>query len=386
MGPRVNDILRKRLLQLCATATALACVALLLGCSQSAPRSSNAGQPDKPSKAFSHVGDAVLSSEEEAEIAAASAPLTYPTGWLIVDAQGIPAGTPCQVLSLPDVEVVAHRLGKAVEAEEQQRLHDELPHHDGGSAVVSFDDNTVAVDANLLLVNLPDIMPEAVYDIVYSYASTSNCAGIEVPRVTGEALPGYMAGEQDSPYWNEARFVVPCAYRTMLKAINASSELVESGYRLLVYDVYRPMQAQYRLANALLAAYQSNPDVQSSLGGWSIDWYVAPGSSGHNFGTDFDVGVCDSDGNPLAMPSSFDAFDETGHLTNSPMDASSISPASYRGDVAANDACLALHAAFLHAGFSELASEWWHFGDLSTEGMNRSIAGNGGLDFVARLI
>lgn len=116
-----------------------------------------------------------------------------------------------------------------------------------------------------------------------------------------------------------------------------------------------------------------------------MGWFVADGPSGHNYGTDMDVGVCDLDGRPIEMPSHFDAFDEAGHLCSSQLDSASISESSYRAAVAQNPACLALHRAFKAAGFSELASEWWHFGDGSTEAANRSAVGGGGLDFEALL-
>ena len=85
------------------------------------------------------------------------------------------------------------------------------------------------------------------------------------------------------------------------------------------------------------------------------------------------------------MPSDFDAFDETGHLTDMPIDSGAITPGAYRQAVLENEACLALHQAFVDAGFSELASEWWHFGDEETEWAMQSLVGPSGLDFVARL-
>jgi D-alanyl-D-alanine dipeptidase len=46
---------------------------------------------------------------------------------------------------------------------------------------------------------------------------------------------------------------------------------------------------------------------------------------------------------------------------------------------------MALHTAFKEAGFSELASEWWHFADEETEAEMRSIVGDNGMDYVAQL-
>ena len=145
------------------------------------------------------------------------------------------------------------------------------------------------------------------------------------------------------------------------------------------------MTAQWYLSRMLEDAYASSSEIQQALGSWSLGWYVANGASGHNYGTDVDVGVCDAGGNPLPMPSSFDAFDDSGHLTAYQMSPDAISPDAYADSVKGNEACLALHRAFVDAGFSELASEWWHFADGATESVNRAVVGGGGLDFVATL-
>ena len=143
------------------------------------------------------------------------------------------------------------------------------------------------------------------------------------------------------------------------------------------------MAAQLHLSDAFENAFWDNPIMQESLGDWSLEWYVANGASGHNYGTDLDVGVLDTEGNLLPMPSAFDAFDESGHLTVFPIDASEITPAVYRDEVTSNAACMALHEAFVQAGFAELASEWWHFTDEETGANMRSLVGDGGLDFMA---
>ena len=337
--------------------------------------------------AWSDAADAGSLEEKEDDVAEypLEYPIEFPTGWLIAPAEGVPAGVPVKLLYLPDWEAPAHRGGAAVSAEEQRALQDSWPVACADDAVIEYAGEIFAVDPNLLLVNLPDVLPQAEYDIAYAYAAPSNCAGEAIPGVTGERLNGYADGRQPNAYRADDQFIAPCAYQTALKARAASDMLGEAGLRLLVYDAYRPMAAQYQLSAALSAAIAVNPTMAAALGGWSADWFVAPGASGHNFGTDLDVAVCDQDGNPLYMPSSFDAFDESGRLTDYPVDEKAIEPGLYKASVAQNDACLALHQAFRAAGFTELASEWWHFGDTSTEYANRALVGAGGLDFVASL-
>ena len=330
-------------------------------------------------------GEASTAEPSASESATRETAPSYPIGWLAAPSGEIPSGTPLAIRHLPDIEIQAHRDGAAVAEDEQRRLDENLPEADASQAVVEYEGKLLAVDADDVLVNLPDVLPQAEYDIVYSYASTSECAGQPIPGVTGMRIEGYAEGKQASSYQGCDQFAVPCAYRTALKAMAACEQLDKQGYRLLVFDAYRPITAQLFLSDAFEQACSENETMAESLGAWPLAWYVASGASGHNYGTDLDVGVCDKDGNPLPMPSAFDAFDESGHLTDEPMDSGSISPESYREAVAGNAACTALHAAFTEAGFSELASEWWHFGDEETEAEMRAIAGDQGLDFVALL-
>ena len=318
------------------------------------------------------------------EAAEAAAPLEFPACWLAVDAEGIPAGVRAAVEYLPDLEITAHRGGERVSDAEMQAYRADWDFEYEGLAVVSCDGKRVAVDPQILLVNLPDVLDGALFDVVYSYAATSNVAGVEIPGVTGCRLDGYADGKQQNAYLDKEEFVAPCAYGTALKAREAGAALSDRGYRLLVFDAYRPMAAQLQLSNMFEEAYYSDPAIQDAVLDWGTGWFVAPGASGHNFGTDLDVGVCDAAGNPLPMPSSFDAFDNAGTLTAYPLSAYDITPDEYCEAVLENPACMALHEAFTSAGFAELASEWWHFADEETEAQMRVVAGDAGLDFVAQ--
>lgn len=375
----------------CLLAAVLAaCTALALALLSSCAAGNLAGQPDATT-ASAAATPAQPESEPSASTAAQpapepeapAAPVTYPAAWLAADANGIAAGTAVQVMQLPDLNVTAHRSGQPISAEEQKQLSVGWPQAGAGEALVEHDGTVTAVPAYLLLVNLPDLPLAADYDIVYAYASTSRCAGQDIPGVTGQRLPGYADGKQENPYLGTREFVVPCAYGTARKVKAAADELSSQDLRLLVYDAYRPMTAQLYLSDAFQTEFWNNQTMQESLNGWALTWYVADGASGHNYGASIDVGVCDAQGNPLPMPSAFDAFDESGHLATAPMSSESITQSSYCSTVLQNDACMALHDAFTHAGFSELASEWWHFSDVETETALRAAVGDGGLDFVA---
>ena len=244
-------------------------------------------------------------AEATASIAAdtALAPLVFPTCWLAVDAEGIPAGTAITVEYLPELEICARRDGVPASAADMREYRAQWDFDYEGLAVVAYGDVRVAVDPAIVLVNLPDVLDAAVFDVVYAYASTSAAAGREIPGVTGCRLDGYADGKQENAYLGKSEFSVPCAYGTELKVRQVARVLSGRGYRLLVYDAYRPMEAQMQLSEAFQLAYDADPQIQRATAGWGTAWYVAPGASGHNYGTDIDVGLCDEKGNPLPMPS-----------------------------------------------------------------------------------
>lgn len=339
-------------------------------------------QPQRDDIVFD-VSDKIASRLDEAETGAASedegissAPV-YPIAWTVIGEQGIPAYAPVQVRFLPGFDIAAHVEGKAVE---------EMSAGDGESAVIVYEGADYSIPPSHLLVNLPDLLTASTYDAVYSYSSTSRCAGTDIPGLTGERLDGYADGRQYDPYLARKEFVVPASYHTALMLKDAEAKLLESGYAFCFYDVYRPYKASIQLSQAFTDAYYADPAIQSGIGGWGLTWYAADGVSGHNFGTDVDAGVCDAaTGEPVAMPSHFDAFDESGHLSTSQLGWSAVNEGNYRQEVLDNAACMTLHRAMTGCGFRELASEWWHFGDAAGESEMTSLVGAGGLDFQAEM-
>ena len=172
--------------------------------------SSSAGDIPAPSDAAADEG----AQNQEQDV---SVPVAYPTAWLAMDAQGIPAGTAVRVQYLPGFSIEAHKVGQPADDEGESGLEDALDSLPD-MAVIEFGGERIAVDPALLLVNLPDVLDAARFDVVYAYASTSAAAGERIPGVTGERLPGYPDGQQANAYLDKREFAVPCAYGTALKA------------------------------------------------------------------------------------------------------------------------------------------------------------------------
>lgn len=133
--------------------------------------------------------------------------------------------------------------------------------------------------------------------------------------------------------------VYPCA-RCLLRpevatALDKAHNLAaEKGYRLVLFDCYRPYPIQYKMYEIV-----NNPK------------YVAkPGKgSNHNRGRAVDISLADADGNLLDMGGAFDDFSEVSHPY-------------YKGiSRKARKNRRLLQNIMTQAGFSIYPYEWWHF-------------------------
>ena len=173
------------------------------------------------------------------------------------------------------------------------------------------------------------VIDDAAYDIRY-YSSNN---------FTGNRINGYKA---------------PVAYMTKesLKALSiAAEDLRKQGYRLLIWDTYRPQKA---VDNFVVWINNPNDDgdkdfypdlLKSDLvkGG-----YIAE-KSGHTRGSTVDLTLIKKDGSFVDMGGTFDLFSEISHpdykkLTREQKKNRKI-----------------LHDAMVKAGFEGIDSEWWHF-------------------------
>jgi D-alanyl-D-alanine dipeptidase len=132
--------------------------------------------------------------------------------------------------------------------------------------------------------------------------------------------------------YDEARcLLVPDAARRLLAAERA---LHAEGFRLVVWDCYRPLSVQRKMWKIL-------PDPT----------YVADPARGsrHNRGAAADVGLLTLDGTPVPLPTRHDDFTPRAHrdATDLPADA-----------IAGRER---LERAMTNAGWIPLPSEWWHF-------------------------
>ena len=170
---------------------------------------------------------------------------------------------------------------------------------------------------------------DAAFDIRYYSAN----------NFTGNKINGYKA---------------PRAYLTkeaLSALVKAAQDLRAQGYRLLIWDSYRPQKAVNNFVKWINDPVDAGdksfyPDLQKSdlLAGQYI-----MAKSGHTRGSTIDLTIIKKDGGFVDMGGTFDLFSEISHpdyqnLTDEQKNNRKI-----------------LHDAMIKAGFKGLDSEWWHF-------------------------
>lgn len=125
---------------------------------------------------------------------------------------------------------------------------------------------------------------------------------------------------------------------TAKRLAHANKIVKESGYRLLVWDAYRPQSAQIALWNASgqNANFVADPYKNPSL---------------HTHGVAVDLTLALPDGTPALMQTKFDDF--TKKASPHYKDPNPLARRNLR----------ILKDAMEQAGFQYIHSEWWHFLD-----------------------
>jgi zinc D-Ala-D-Ala dipeptidase len=133
-------------------------------------------------------------------------------------------------------------------------------------------------------------------------------------------------------YPDGARCLLLPETATRLK--KAADTLRGQGYRLKVYDCYRPIAVQWQMWKILpKPGYVANP----SRGG------------NHNRGAAVDLTLVTAEGAEVEMPTPFDTFDPAAHH-------------GYTGGTqASREHREVLRAAMEGAGFKRNSMEWWHY-------------------------
>lgn len=178
---------------------------------------------------------------------------------------------------------------------------------------------------------LSEVIPDAILEI--RYYSTYNFVG---DRIDGYEEPIALITKEAAKKLKEV-----------------SDELVEKGYRIKIYDAYRPQKAVTHFANWALDLKDTkmkkyfypnlNKDVLFDQG--YIDYH-----SGHSRGSTIDLTLFDMNTEKeVDMGGTFDFFGEESHP-----DYKGITEEQYNNR-------MILRNVMVKHGFKPLATEWWHF-------------------------
>lgn len=138
------------------------------------------------------------------------------------------------------------------------------------------------------------------------------------------------------------------------KLINASNDLIKimPSYRIVILDAARPLSIQKKMwdettiPQELKEKYLANP-IYGSL---------------HNYGAAVDLTLADTTGKFLDMGTQFDCFENIAYpsLEQEYLTSGQLSPIQVNNR-------LILRSVMKLAGFSSIATEWWHFSSCNRE-------------------
>lgn len=116
---------------------------------------------------------------------------------------------------------------------------------------IRYQDGFGYIDSRYCMINLPEYIGDiCLYDITNSYDSLYKVHEFEIPKVTGEVVTGYEYVEL-----SEGEYLVPLLYPTAQKLEKAAFAAMAQGYKIKIYDSYRPRKATlelYDITKALL--------------------------------------------------------------------------------------------------------------------------------------
>lgn len=223
------------------------------------------------------------------------------------------------------------------------------------------------IDSNYCMINLPDFIGDLCsYDITNSYGSIFMVHGYEITGTTGTVVAGYESIAQ-----GKSRYLVPLLYPTALKLEKAAQAALAQGYRLKIYDSYRPGEASQAVRDATEAILQqplpeatynnvviddmpalkegqvlTYNELMTGFGQYSINYFIAAYGSRHNYGVALDLTLEDAKtGQELPMQCAIHDLSHYAVLKKNNANANLLSKLMKQ------------------AGFATLVSEWWHFQD-----------------------
>lgn len=215
---------------------------------------------------------------------------------------------------LPETSQVMIEVSEKPEESSREREKTQFKQDDGILEVLESDEASAAQEPDDAdFVKVKDYIPDI--EVMLMYATDQNFTGEVIYSFTDAYL----------------------RYGTVKKLAAAQEALKKQGYRIMIWDAFRPVSAQFLLWDVC-------PDPR----------YVAnplTGYSSHSRGNTIDLTIVTLAGGEVEMPTGFDDF---SYLADRDYDDCT--------ELAASHASM-LEDIMMEAGFEPYSGEWWHFSD-----------------------
>lgn len=242
------------------------------------------------------------------------------------------------------------------------------------------------INSDYCMINVAEYLGNlCVYDITNSYSSIYLVHEYGIENVSGTVITGY----EDVKVGQE-KYLVPLLFPTAQKLRNAALSAKEQGYKLKIYDSYRPQDATTSIYDQTFAIMRTAVPAQTftgktvndlhllngdpyqtvvekeetdegtvvttstmmpyitlmtNNGQYPLSVFLAPYISRHNYGIALDLTLADADGKELEMQTSMHDL------------------SWYSITKRNNDNANTLYKIMYEAGLRNIYSEWWHFQD-----------------------
>lgn len=245
-------------------------------------------------------------------------------------------------------------------------------------------DNTIAgwVDVRACFINLPDVIPSIVYNIVNARSSIFRSSGYDIPGVSSLQLYNAWAY---NPRFGREMYIVPAKYPLALSLFQAQLTALENGNTIILYEAFRPRATQATVVAGMRELMSESYAVRTNIegSGWSLGWFISTGVSNHQRGAAIDISIGTIrdyeyrrvgdfiyrhilEQRPHIMPSRMHELSQWAAIFDLPRSSTMAQLTNGSVNLTENarlDGIAALHQAIAGAGnaFTPLASEWWHF-------------------------
>lgn len=155
---------------------------------------------------------------------------------------------------------------------------------------VRYQETEGYVYANYCLLNLPDVLPSAVYENTNASASVFQSSFYPLEGITGEKL--YDAYEYN-PRLGHDEYTMVILYQTAKKVAQVQQKALANGETLIINETYRPLETQNLIVDGMTQLSRSNATVLEGITKppWSMNWFIAIGMSSHQYGYAIDASL-----------------------------------------------------------------------------------------------